>query len=227
MKKHIDEKMLSIPPYVSTGWEHILALTVQGSQLMVTLSEGTVIAIPHLTPEEVEQIFTLHQAFLDKRNHPKTSSPFPFMGEGMESSFKLFMGKDGLNSALQHNPEQAHLPPLPQEILDKIRFISRMMPAEELKLLSPAESSCNCVYCQVTRALQGSAPISPPLEEEEIISDEELSFSEWDIQPVGEKLFQVTNKLDPSEQYKVFLGDPVGCTCGKPHCPHIVAVLKS
>ena len=44
---------------------------------------------------------------------------------------------------------------------------------------------------------------------------------------MNDKLFTVINKLDQQEKYNVFLGEPVGCTCGKQGCEHMLAVLKS
>jgi hypothetical protein len=35
------------------------------------------------------------------------------------------------------------------------------------------------------------------------------------------------NPLDHKEHYNVFLGDPIGCSCGNNNCEHIQAVLKS
>ena len=62
---------------------------------------------------------------------------------------------------------------------------------------------------------------------DEPVPDAELSFQEWDIVQTGKDLFHVSSRLDPNEQYNVFLGNPVGCTCGKAGCEHILAVLKS
>jgi len=64
---------------------------------------------------------------------------------------------------------------------------------------------------------------------DEEVKDEELTFKdEWEVKETGDKLlFSVHNPLDPKECYSVFLGDPIGCTCGKKNCDHIKAVLRS
>ena len=62
---------------------------------------------------------------------------------------------------------------------------------------------------------------------EEIVSDAELHFREWDIKQLEKQLYNVTNPLDTTEHYQVFLGTPLGCTCGKTNCEHIRAVLNS
>jgi hypothetical protein len=63
--------------------------------------------------------------------------------------------------------------------------------------------------------------------QEEEIPDNELTFRDWDIRQTGDKLYTVTSRLDTSEQYNVFLGNPLGCTCGHDHCEHIKSVLES
>ncbi|MGH2612567.1 MAG: hypothetical protein ACRDFB_05905, partial [Rhabdochlamydiaceae bacterium] len=62
---------------------------------------------------------------------------------------------------------------------------------------------------------------------EEEVSDEDLKFRTWDIKQENDKLYSVTNPLDKKEHYNVFLGKPLGCTCGNKNCEHIQAVLKS
>ena len=61
----------------------------------------------------------------------------------------------------------------------------------------------------------------------EEISEEDLRFREWDIEQKGENLYLVRNPLNQKEEYNVFLGNPVGCTCGKDNCEHIRTVLNS
>ena len=62
---------------------------------------------------------------------------------------------------------------------------------------------------------------------EEIVSDEELRFKTWEISQTNDKLYLVSNPIDANEHYSVYLGEPVGCTCGEKHCDHIRAVLSS
>ena len=149
------------------------------------------------------------------------------MEQTFNAPFRMLFGTlESLTQALQHNPTYANLAPLPQEIVSKIEMLAKQMPPEELgNFLHPIDG-CNCMYCQISRILKGSphAEQKPALEEE--VGEEELRFEEWSVESVGDKLYSVTNKLDPSEQYRVFLGDPIGCTCGKQNCEHIVAVLR-
>ena len=58
-------------------------------------------------------------------------------------------------------------------------------------------------------------------------SEDDLKFRDWDIEQKSEELYEVTNPIDQNEHYQVFLGNPVGCTCGKKNCEHIRTVLNS
>ena len=62
---------------------------------------------------------------------------------------------------------------------------------------------------------------------EEEITEDDLKFRNWDIRQTADKLYAVTNPLDENEHYSVFLGTPLGCTCGEKNCEHIRAVLNS
>jgi len=62
---------------------------------------------------------------------------------------------------------------------------------------------------------------------EEEVSAEDLKFRDWDIVQSGDDVYIVTNPLNAEEQYNVYLGNPVGCTCGQPNCEHIRSVLNS
>ena len=37
----IDKKLLSIPPYIVTTWDNVVALTQEESQIMILLANGT------------------------------------------------------------------------------------------------------------------------------------------------------------------------------------------
>ena len=128
---------------------------------------------------------------------------------------------------MQHNPAQANSPDLPEEVLNKVSAIAKIVTPEDMKSLPKAEPHYNCIHCQIARAIhKGIQNMDGEREDEEEVADEELQFQQWDIKQKGE-LFVVTNRLDTAEQYHVYLGNPVGCTCGKSGCEHIVAVLKS
>jgi hypothetical protein len=239
----INNKVLSIPPYISTTWNHVSAIRMQGSVLVINLYDGTHVEIPNLSAETIELIFNLHVSFADQGpSQMKLANPFaqlflgPQPGQTPDSSMRLgFSSIDEVGAALQHNPQLANSPDLPPEILRKIAAITKIIAPEDVQALPKPEPHCNCMFCQIARAVQQANPTpqvtsseqaTPPHPEDEV-KEHELSFQQWEIQQLGDQLFNVVNKLDPKEKYSVYLGNPVGCTCGKPGCEHIIAVLKS
>lgn len=243
----INKKILSLPPYLSTSWGFVAALRLQDTDLLVHLLNGEVVAIPSLKPDLLQTIFEYHADHLETLGeqfrstekqsgkrllNPISRAPILNTESAAESIFKIgFSSPDSMNAAMQHTPELADAPNLPEEVIEKIRAISKIMAPEEV-MIPKAESHCNCPYCQIARAISDSGETSAPAPEtidhlEEDVKEEELQFQEWEITQSGDKLFTVVNKLDSQEKYSVYLGHPVGCTCGKSGCEHILAVLKS
>lgn len=234
----INDKILSIPPYISTSWSYVKSLQMKGPFLVITLMGGESINIPNLKSEILEQIFNAHANYLEKTlETPKETSPknpMMFSSESPDLPFKLGIGSiDGLGNPLVHNPAQRDAPDIPPQILQKIAAIAKIISPEEIMAMPKPESHCNCLHCQIVRAIHHV--VEPEVTEEiaieqtsdEEVKDEDLAFQQWDVSQTGDKLFNVTNKLDTQEKYSVYLGHPVGCTCGKSSCEHIVAVLKS
>jgi hypothetical protein len=239
----INPKILSIPPYISTSWKNIASLHVEDQQsilvLVVTLLSGVRIEVPHLEQVMIEGIFTAHARYLEQEEkappRAPTRLPLSFPG-GQEQILSLglpiknsIVGMDNLGNLLQHNPEQADSPDLPNDVLQKIAQLSKTMGIDDPNAVPKPEPHCNCMHCQIARALQNGCTHMETVKEEpeEIVTDEDLKFKTWDIQQTGEKLYKVSNPLDDKEHYNVYLGDPVGCTCGENHCEHIRAVLNT
>ena len=132
---------------------------------------------------------------------------------------------------MQHNPQQAEAPNLPPDVLEKVASLAKMMSLDDLQAMPRAEPHCNCFHCQITRAIVGEEPKEAVYMEtassEPVVQEEDLRFQQWEVKETGESMYSVTNKLDPGEHYHVYLGHPMGCTCGKQGCEHIVAVLHS
>ena len=237
----INNKILSIPPYLSTSWNHVLALHMKDSTLVVCLNDGSTVDVPNLKPEIIEMIFSAHASYLERQSErPNPSQPnyptkasnslFSTLANDADIPFRLGFGTfDALGSALQHNPSQANAPDLPKEILSKISAIAKIVAPEETVNLPKPEPHCNCIHCQIAKAISsGLGEPQQQLEaEEEEVSSEDLSFCQWEITQTGDKLYTVINRLDSKEKYSVYLGHPLGCTCGKQGCEHILAVLKS
>lgn len=233
----INDKIISLPPYISTSWSHVKALHMKENNLIISLTNEEVITIPNLNLETIELIFVAHTAYLEREaqthTHPQPNKIMhqSFIVTDPADMLKMGMNSmEGIASIMQHNPSQAHLPDLPREVIQKIGAIVKVMAPEELANFPKPEPHCNCPHCQIGKAIHGARPEEKKEEEtivEEEVKDEELKFQQWNIEQTGEKLYTVTNKLDNLEKYSVYLGEPVGCTCGKQGCEHILAVLNS
>jgi hypothetical protein len=227
MKIKISPTVLSISPYISTTWKNVSSLQMgQDGRLNISLSDGKAVAVPDLDPQSVDAIFEAHTRYGGQEKLPIITnvpdSPY---------TFSLPFGTDGNPLAsMSHNPEQAHLAPLPPEVLQRIVAIGRALGLKELPL-NEMEPHCNCFYCQVARAmqLQPDGALLEPIEtlDAPLVDDEELSFKTWDVEQKADKLYTVANPLDKEEHYNVYLGDPLGCTCGHKNCEHIRAVLST
>ena len=215
----ITPEILSIPPFISTKWSNVTSIRVDASKalLIITLSDSSYVEIPNLEQRYIDEIFQAHAQVSEKDSNP---------GKGLFDnafSFSLPLKSPGgmldpLSTQLQHNPEQSELPPLPPNILEKITAIVKSLGLEDLSVLGTPEPNCNCIYCQLTRSIA---------QVEEIVEDEELTFRDWEVTEKENNLFRVINPLDTNEHYDVFLGDPLGCTCGEKNCEHIRAVLNT
>lgn len=237
----INSKIINIPPFISTSWENIASLHMKGAVLAVVLSNGDTIHVPGLAPSTVELIFAAHAAYLEEATHQKQmpTSGNLFMsamtGEQGEQIGEFpvqfgFSTLDGMTAALKHDPSQKDTPPLPDEILNKIAAIAKIVSSDEEVQFPKGQPGCNCMHCQICRVISGEAASTPAIEmapEEPQVTEEELRFQDWEIVQQGDQLYEVINPLDRNEKYHVFLGNPVGCTCGKQGCEHILAVLKS
>ncbi len=247
----ITSSILSIPPYISTSWKNIASLHVEMQPshpvLVVILTAGARINIPNLDPTSIETIFAIHAKHLESeqgialiKSPPKKLSNIPPIQNPLPASFSFPfeipfnspLNIDNMGTALQHNPEQSDAPNLPKELIEKITSLSKTIGINDPNMIPQPEPHCNCTHCQISRALRAGFEIQQEPEqtaciEEEIVSEEDLKFRTWDINQTGEKLFIVQNPLDFKEHYSVYLGEPIGCTCGQKHCEHVRAVLNS
>ncbi len=218
----ITDKILSLPPYISTAWKNIVSIRVEnrpyGHVLVIELLTGSKVEAPYLDPKILEQVFAMHAKVLEHEGQQlQTTASQTF-------AFPLPFPIEGMTSILQHNPQQADTPPLPPEILEKIQSLKGIIP-EDLTSTQKAEPHCNCPYCQITRAITGVEAAPMTIEEE--VSAADLTFRNWDIKQDADQLYTVTNPLNDKEHYTVFLGKPLGCTCGNKNCEHIQAVLRT
>ncbi len=215
----INDKILNIPPYISTSWENINSLFTQNGYLIVILKSGAKIEIPNLKQETIDKIFKIHSKVLENKTKPKTFISFGLPSLPMDNL-------ESLSSAMQHNPEQKDSPDIPSEIINKIAKVAKLFAEDASMDIPKPVENCNCMHCQIARALQIGNGIHPENLDEEV-DEKELKFRDWDIFEEGSHLYKVVNRLDEKEYYNVFLKEPIGCTCGKKNCEHIKAVLNS
>jgi hypothetical protein len=212
----ITPKILSIPPYVSTTWKNILSLHIEVRSsvpiLVLSLAAGIRIEIPGMDTAAIRAIFLAHAQYADAETLQE--QPLKMLVKTEDEGF------------LQHDASQANDNDLPVELLQKISSLSEALGIRDSALIPQAETNCNCPHCQIANALRKGL-IKEEVAEEEIVTDDDLKFRTWDIAKTADNLYTVSNPLDSAETYSVYLGQPVGCTCGNPHCEHIRAVLKS
>lgn len=249
----INSKFFSLPPYISTHWSNVKTLHMRDSALVVSLMDGNIVEIPGLEAATLDNIFKAHATVMElygnqNEAHANITQVMPLppfsqllispLEEDSRIDIPFHLGGETFEefgSVLQHNAAQSNTPDLPQEILHKIVAITKIVAPEDTITLPQPQEHCNCIHCQIAKAMQEAvphdaahaAPPAPPSVDEEKVSDQELQFQQWDISQTGNKMFTVVNRLDTKERYSVYLGHPVGCTCGKQGCEHIVAVLKS
>lgn len=227
----ITPKVLSIPPFISTMWKNIQSIHMEGFDtdgpiVIISLTNGNRVELPPLDPPIVEAIFTAHAQYMSdvttKASQARASEsittqlfpPFPL------SAFSI-------DTSLKHNPSQIDMPDIPQEIVDKLSSIAKAMGIDDSSLLPEAEPNCNCIHCQISRAIRNEKKQESVVIEEEEITAEDLRFRVWDVTQTGNELYLVSNPLDTQENYHVCLGDAVGCSCGQKNCEHIKAVLST
>jgi len=210
----ITANFLSIPPYISVPWDEVAALQTEPKDnlftLVVTLKNDTTVEVPNLPQSAITTIFDAHAKSLQ----PSFPMPFgfsiPVNGDGPVTAF---------GGGMEHNPDQANFPNLPPQLLEKLTVILKSLGIDAGNTLPRPEENCNCVHCQIVKSLGTPA--------EEPVAIEDLSFRDWEVTQLEGQLYKVTNPLDKNEHYEVFLGTPLGCTCGKNDCEHIKAALHT
>lgn len=225
----ITSRRLSIPPYISCSWEQVSSLHVEEyddrSDLVVFMSGGAKVTIPHLSETLIDMIFSAHGEFLDHQggSTPTAAPSFEIEGTLPAGAIALPMA-GGIADIMQHNSAHKDMPNLSPEILQRLIGMVKMIAPDEIGNISPPEPHCNCIHCQISRAIADET-----LEEasDELVTDEELKFRDWEVIAEGANQFLVRHPLNPDEQYHVHLGDPIGCTCGSDKCEHIAAALRS
>ncbi len=234
----ITSQILSIPPYISTTWANIASLYVLESEathiLVIEQIHGGRVEVAGLEADAIGQIFSAHASSIELASSPVQNLQKPDLSSlALHLPVKMFgEGLEKMGAVLQHNPDASNTPDLPCEILEKIGTIVKTLGLEDGAAIPNPEEGCNCTFCQIARKIHrsvsgGEEPQSAELLAEEVVTEEDLKFRTWDILQKGEQLYEVTNPIDKDEQYNVYLGETIGCTCGHRNCEHVRAVLST
>jgi hypothetical protein len=222
----ITSKLLSIPPFISTSWTNIASLFIREKKekkaLVISLLDGTSVEVYNLSEGEIDEIFQAHAKFSEE----SSTLTKDIIDSSLSFSLPIKSDSgilDSLGAQMQCNPDQSDLPPIPPHIMDKITTVIKSLGVGDSMVLDQPEEGCHCVYCQILRAMNGESEEM----REEIVDDADLTFRDWEVSQKEDKLYEVKNPLDPTEHYDVFLGEPLGCTCGQKNCEHIKAVLNT
>ncbi len=232
----ITTQILSLPPYISTTWGNVASLQVlnneTGPVLIVELVQGGRVAVPGLSLDLIHKIFAIHSNALEISSQVPSAPKGDLKSLALNLPIKMFGDSlEKMESLLQHNPDQADAEELPPEVVEKIGVFIQTLGLSDTTAVPNAEDGCNCTFCQIARAIHGALETEKQeatlISSEDPVSEDDLRFRSWDINQKGDKLYQVTNPLDQNEHYNVFLGEPIGCTCGMRNCEHVRAVLSS
>ncbi|NDE63904.1 MAG: hypothetical protein EB053_06075 [Chlamydiae bacterium] len=247
----INHRVLHIPPYISCKWSEIASIGVESIEgqnvLHVQLLSGARAIVPNLTQDEIDLVFKMHvqhlEAAAEEEEKFKNVKEIPFfsnlfqpppMDANVATSFGApisfhFDATDPSSLFQGHNPQFANSPALPKEILDKITLIAKAIGGEMVKEVEPVDL-CNCFFCQIARALHNERKDEKKPHIPKNLPKDLLSGGidpEWMVEEVGPHMFKVTSRDEPGILYQVYLGDPLGCSCGSNRCQHIVAALKT
>ena len=117
----INQKILSIPPYISTAWKNIASLHVEATEdeqmlLVITLLNGTNIEIPQLDMSIIEAIFAAHAKFMeqdggfDPRTRKALTNNNTSEAQIVSFGFPMRLGAEGtdkLGGVVQHKDRKS------------------------------------------------------------------------------------------------------------------------
>lgn len=222
---NINHKILSIPPYVSTSWDNISSLRTERTEetinLEIVLQNGSKITIPAVDMTTIERVFTCHAKHLEE------SSVAVQIPNTQVLSITNLQLLSTLGGFCEHDPQNTNAPLLPNAILEQFTEVAKMLPLASSEELPKPEPHCSCPYCQITRAIHQNLLPKEYIEEEEEVSEADLSFTSWIVESLPTKMYKVIDPDNLAEYYLVSLNTPLQCSCGQSHCCHMQAVLRS
>ena len=98
-------------------------------------------------------------------------------------------------------------------MVKKVRLLLNVIPKEDILAMPEGIPGCHCMYCQINgilrRAIGTQGGNTPDvLTESEPVEEKDLQFSEWIVEPIADKLYKVTNKLNPVRNTGYFSAIP-------------------
>jgi hypothetical protein len=173
---------------------------------------------------EIEKVFSFHAKHLEEGSSSR-SIQIPNTQVLSLPNLRIL---SKLGSFCEHDPNSSDSPLLPPAILEQFTEVAKSLPITNPNHLPRPEPHCNCPYCQITKAIHESLSSSASIqEEEEEVSDADLYFTSWIIEPISSKGYKVISPDNKEEYYLVSLDTPLQCSCGQTKCSHIQAVLRS
>ncbi|MBQ8498460.1 hypothetical protein [Chlamydia sp.] len=241
MKVKINDQLICIPPYISARWSQVAFIeshdggTEGRATLKLHLVDGESVSIPDLDQAIINEVFQEHLLYLESTSPQKGKEEEKIqsllqsvqqVAKGCEIQFfpqkgivsMLLGGVNSIDMLLQHSPEHKGYPDLPSDLLEKMAQMMSSLSVGTTSIIAKPEPHCNCLHCQIGRVVSEE-------EEDNTVSEEDLTFRSWDVTQNGERMYTVTDPLNPEEQFNVYLGNPIGCTCGQSCCEHVKAVL--
>lgn len=238
----ITQNTLSIPPYITAGWESISSIhqDQKSKNLIINTISEDKISIPDLKEEEIKKIISYYESFLDSSNQQSVSentqdltsdfidqiqqqlmsSICPLVQKISGESSPIIGGVGVIKVPLTHSASQKDLPSLPAESLDSIIKAMLKMRVNQLDLISGVDAvdGCRCVYCQASRRSQ---QISESIK----VTSQDLKFKEeWDIKYISKNKAKVISTRNSNEAFSVDL-KKLECSCKSSKCEHIKAAI--
>ena len=101
----INDKILSIPPFISTPWGNISSIQMEDAgTLTIILLDNTKVNIPNLSEEDVKKIFNFHALSLE---NPTNHLLNKHLNIDLDNPGMVLSGMENFTGMMQHDPSQS------------------------------------------------------------------------------------------------------------------------
>lgn len=236
----INSNVISIPPYITTSWENVNVINVEIDKdkkkiLIISLESGDQIKIPELSDEDIHNVTSSFESFIEKTSNEQNFVDHNSMISGLTEVFQQFINDGKTSQAtmsqspgigvvkvpLGHSALHSNMPIFdPESLRNIIKTIKAIGEGRNLFEKGEYQECCNCIYCQACKFLQEEKT-------ENELKEENLEFaSSWNVEEVNSNEYLVSNKENNST-FNVKLEPSVACSCGSNKCEHIRIVLMN